>query len=228
MLAVPCGYENVVQLFQSYTTIPQLKYSFPDALVIVSIISTKGILASISPRTASGEEGVSPPVVAACALPSSGEILQINVNDVQDAWSESLDVNSDTSIPYMILTSLLQCPIDLRKIIAQNLLLVGGGGCFIPGFQERILSELQHGVRTIGKFRRLHALEMKFCKVPFSPDLIPWIGLSIMATLDLADEKWIHRETWLDEIKQNIDNKQKLDESNHEFSSRLIYDWLHV
>ena len=131
--AVPCGYENVVKLFQSYTAVPQLKEgtiaAFADAHAIFAPATTAaGGIAPNRPcendTTICKETSHRAAEVVVCTLPSSGEHIQIDVDIIQTAWSESLDVTNDTSIPFMMLSSLLECPIDLRKTIVQNVLLL--------------------------------------------------------------------------------------------------------
>jgi len=232
-IAVPCGYENVVKLFQSYTTESQIKTSLSDALIVLhnATIAMGGIPSTNQQLSEMSEKGLEISRESESIeyiFPNSGRRALVDIESLRAAWSEVLDVTYDTSIPHMILCSLLQCPMDLRKVIAKNMLLVGGGGCMIQGFQERIIYELYRGVQNVSKFQKLRNLDLRFHEVPFSPDLIPWIGLSIMGTLRLMDEKWIFREAWIERMKIHNYNDIELngDDSNRE-TPGLIYDWLH-
>lgn len=233
-IAVPCGYENVVHLFQSYTTEPQIKNSISDASIILynATIAMGGVPSTNQQQLSDRSENIleaSPESDSIeFILPSSGSRALLDKESIQAAWSEILDVTNDTSIPHMILCSLLQCPMDLRKIIAKEMLLVGGGGCMIQGFQERILHELHRGIQNVSKFQKLRILDLRFHEVPFAPDLIPWIGLSIMGTLRLSDEKWIYRDTWVEWAKSRSPNDMDfISEDSNSETPHLIYDWLH-
>jgi hypothetical protein len=220
--------------------VPELKNNLSDAFALFQhATNAMGGISLINQQLVEGRENVSEvnllqnPLggrkTVRCTLTSSGKPVLVDTDAIQAAWSEVLDVTYDTSIPYMILCSLLQCPIDLRKIIAKNIVLVGGGGCLIQGFQDRILFELHCGVQSVPKFKKLRALDVRFHKIPFSRDLIPWIGLSIMGTLRLTDEKWVFLQSWVERMKPLSDCYDELngDNSNRD-TSNLMYDWLHA
>lgn len=78
--------------------------------------------------------------------------------------------------------------IDIRSTLMQNMVLTGGGS-LLPGFQERLLYELQ--TLTRNKNYKFHipttSYERKFGS---------WLGGSILASLGTFHQLWVSREEW--------------------------------
>lgn len=51
--------------------------------------------------------------------------------------------NEEKSVATLILDSLMQCPIDTRKQLAENLVIIGGTS-MLPGFLHRLLAEIRY------------------------------------------------------------------------------------
>ena len=68
-----------------------------------------------------------------------------------------------------------QCPIDMRKTLAENILVVGGTS-IMPGFRHRLLSEL-HDLLTVAPYNQSLALKkFKFHSAPAKENFTAWLG----------------------------------------------------
>ena len=69
--------------------------------------------------------------------------------------------------------SLLGCPVDYRRILAQNVVLIGGM-CALPGFGERLVKSVRHLLHLpVGR-------QLSLVPLPCPPILLPWVGGSIV------------------------------------------------
>lgn len=146
--------------------------------------------------------------------------------------------NTD-SLLYAFMTSLLRCPVDLRKQVVQHVVFVGGGVEAITKFEHRFLVEVQSlfeckgavecnvhgrgsgsvgaatrpnddgnnsGKRNIyrvkeGRYKKFNALASVIMNAPlgvlyplqYRPSLMAWMGASIMGSIKLSKDEWIHR-----------------------------------
>ena len=151
--------------------------------------------------------------------------------------------NTD-SLLYAFMTSLLHCPVDLRKQVVQHVVFVGGGVEAIKKIEHRFLVEVQSlfeckgtvectvsgrgsgsagtgtsaGVSTSpndddhsgkiniyrvkdDRYKKFNALASVIMNAPlgilyplqFRPSLMAWMGASIMGSIKLSKDEWIHR-----------------------------------
>lgn len=109
----------------------------------------------------------------------------------------------------MICQSIMSIPSsEIRKKIANCILLVGGGGKFrnfIDMLEEKLIEKL-----TIidNEIERVEVLNIE-------PKTVTWIGGSIIPKLDSAKDMFISRERWLGEIEKteetvNVVNNQNV------------------
>ncbi|KOC62313.1 Actin-related protein 10 [Habropoda laboriosa] len=92
--------------------------------------------------------------------------------------------NDNLSIPTMILDAILQCPIDVRRIMAQNILLIGGT-VMTKGFASRLKSELLTLVKSNLYSEKLKIQTFMFHTAPSKPSYTAWLGGAIFGTADL-------------------------------------------
>ena len=159
-----------------------------------------------------------------CMLPSTGRVEQIDVKAVRfacgsligDDANDMFHVNTDSLI-HTLLDALLACPIDLRKHVAQNVLVMGGGA-MLPGICARVEAGTVEQASKISKFKSLIACTknggLKVVKLPFRRDLLGWIGASVFATLDVLEgERWMT-------CNEDMDDQQTIPDTS--------YDWLNI
>lgn len=71
--------------------------------------------------------------------------------------------------------SCLQCAVDLRKVLAENILLIGGTA-MLPGFKHRLLLELKELVQSPKYKDRLAIRTFKFHNPPAKENYTAWLG----------------------------------------------------
>ncbi|KAJ3417476.1 Actin- protein 10 [Chytridiales sp. JEL 0842] len=81
------------------------------------------------------------------------------------------------SVPSIVLDCLLKCPVDIRTVLAQNVMIVGGTS-MLPGFQTRLLDDMIHLLQDNKKYAKIGQLggKFKFIKTVFAPNCAAWIG----------------------------------------------------
>ncbi|CAK9828640.1 Actin-related protein 10 [Anthophora retusa] len=92
--------------------------------------------------------------------------------------------NDNLSIPTMILDAILQCPIDARRVMAQNILLIGGT-VMTKGFASRLKSELLTLVQSNLYSEKLKIQTFMFHTAPSKPNYTAWLGGAIFGAADL-------------------------------------------
>jgi actin-related protein 10 len=101
------------------------------------------------------------------------------------------------SLPSLILDSILKCPIDLRKAMAENLL-VCGGTVNTPGFHRRLGHELRHISETHPFYKeRLFAKNFTFSRLCGLPENLFWFGGSVLGSTQQLSWQGITRENYL-------------------------------
>ena len=132
------------------------------------------------------------------------------------------DLTNPNSLIYALCSSLMKCPIDLRKEVAQRIIFVGGGVEGISQFEQRFLQCVKglfalddqsskasgsangHKMYCVKdeKHGRFSALANVIMKAPlgvlhplqFRPSCVSWAGGSIMGSIKLSEEMWINRK----------------------------------
>jgi actin-related protein 10 len=126
-----------------------------------------------------------------CDYPLSNNLILHIPGYVREMTLEALFVNhidSNLTIPNLILDTLLKCPIDLKKDMASNVVLIGGN-FMLSGFKHRLVSELDY---LLNDDAQLYAKEFSFRKLKFHQppahdNYTAWLGASIFGTLEILD-----------------------------------------
>lgn len=124
------------------------------------------------------------------------------------------DLSNTSSLIYAFLSSLLKCPIDLRRMVIQNVVFVGGGVEAISQFEQRFVQCVKklfekRGNATdqpllsgrIQEREKFSPLEALITTAPlsvlhplrFRPAAMAWVGGSIMASIKTNRQKWTDR-----------------------------------
>lgn len=141
----------------------------------------------------SAERPLPPPDVD---YPLDGEKILHVVGSIRDSVAEILfeQDNEETSVATLILDSLIQCPIDTRKQLAENLVVMGGTA-MLPGFLHRLMAEIRY---LVEKPKYKEVLATKTFKVhtpPAKPNYVAWLGGAIFGALqDILGSRSVSRE----------------------------------
>lgn len=83
--------------------------------------------------------------------------------------------NELASLPDIVLQCIMQCPIDVRRALAANVLLTGGAAS-LPGLRARLSQELAHLCTLPPYSSRLRLGEFKFHRAPAHDMSCAWLG----------------------------------------------------
>ncbi|KYN35225.1 Actin-related protein 10 [Trachymyrmex septentrionalis] len=92
--------------------------------------------------------------------------------------------NDNLSLSTMILDAIVKCPLDTRRILAENIILVGGT-TMTKGFASRLKSELLALIKSDLYKTKLKMESFKFHTAPSKPNYTTWLGGAIFSTTDL-------------------------------------------
>ncbi|CAF0869647.1 unnamed protein product [Rotaria sordida] len=101
------------------------------------------------------------------------------------------------SIATLILDSLLQSSVDLRRQFADNILVIGGTA-MMPGFLHRLNAELNYLVNISTYVNKLAIKQFHFHSPPAHLNYTAWLGGSIIGALDTLESQSIIREKYLE------------------------------
>ncbi|KYN09628.1 PREDICTED: actin-related protein 10 [Trachymyrmex cornetzi] len=92
--------------------------------------------------------------------------------------------NDNLSLSTMILDAIVKCPLDTRRILAENIILVGGT-TMTKGFASRLKSEMLALIESDLYKTNLKVDSFKFHTAPSKPNYTVWLGGAIFGTTDL-------------------------------------------
>lgn len=139
------------------------------------------------------ENGPSPPPAVKYPGVQTFEIPgYVREKAFEELWERD---NDNLSIPTMILDAILKCPVDMRRPLAENILLVGGTP-MAKGFASRLKSELLHLVNSDLYSEKLKVRSFKFHKAPSHANYTVWLGGAIFGAADLPS-RCVSKENYL-------------------------------
>uniref|UniRef100_A0A3P9MEQ7 Actin-related protein 10 n=1 Tax=Oryzias latipes TaxID=8090 RepID=A0A3P9MEQ7_ORYLA len=128
--------------------------------------------------------------------PLDGEkILHIN-GSVRDSVMEILfeQDNEEKSVASLILDALVKCPIDTRKVLCENLVVIGGTS-MLPGFLHRLLSEIRLLMEKPKYSSVLVNRSFQIHVPPSKPNCTAWLGGAIFGALqDILGSRSVSRD----------------------------------
>ncbi|KAM9293859.1 actin-related protein 10 [Gastrophryne carolinensis] len=102
--------------------------------------------------------------------------------------------NEEKSIATLILDSLVQCPIDTRKQLAENIVVIGGTA-MLPGFLHRLMAEIRYLVEKPKYKETLATKTFKVHTPPAKPNCVAWLGGAIFGALqDILGSRSVSKE----------------------------------
>lgn len=106
--------------------------------------------------------------------------------------------NDNITLATLILRSVQTCPIDVRRLLAENIILIGGT-VTIPGFSARLLEEIDLCLAS-AEFSNLAALKGKFRihNPPAEPNCVAWLGGAIFGALESLPGRSLERAAYLE------------------------------
>lgn len=106
------------------------------------------------------------------------------------------------SLTTLVVESVLSAPIDCRRSLAENVLVIGGLGN-IPGLEHRLANELKN-IDKYERFRRKIPDKFKFHKPLCPRNYVSWLGASMFCTQSSMELRSTTREQWLSEGRKSF------------------------
>lgn len=103
--------------------------------------------------------------------------------------------NDHLGLPYIIIDAIIKCPIDTRKELAENILLIGGTSSTM-GIKQRLRDELRTLIKSNYYKERIYIDDVKFHNAPAKPNFTAWLGGSIYSATEIISNS-ITRENFL-------------------------------
>lgn len=97
----------------------------------------------------------------------------------------------------LVLDTILDCPMDARKALISNLVLIGGTS-MLAGLKHRLQQELIHAVTNCEPYKhKIYCKEFKFHQLPCKENYVCWLGASIFGWTDAMNLRAITRDQYL-------------------------------
>lgn len=104
--------------------------------------------------------------------------------------------NDRQGLPFIVLDAILACPVDMRRELAANIVLVGGTAMTL-GLKHRLQLELEALAANDHYYKdRLFIDAFRFHAPPSKANCTGWVGGSIYGGTDLLLSRSLTRETY--------------------------------
>ena len=141
-----------------------------------------------------------------CCLIQEGDVPSVDYTLLHTNTTVSVDGPSRSaprhilfqatgSVASCVLDAVLKCPIDSRKMLLQNIVVVGGTS-MIPGFRVQLHSEMRMLIQQEKQYAMLQPLldQINLVTLHFKPNMIVWCGASVYSTFDVVKNHCITRQ----------------------------------
>lgn len=104
--------------------------------------------------------------------------------------------NDYQSLASIILNTIMKSPIDMRCILAENIV-VAGGTSMIQGFKQRLKTELHYLLQRPPYQNALAIKKFKFHRLPAKENYAVWLGAAVFGATDVLTTRSLTREIYL-------------------------------
>ncbi|RUS89670.1 hypothetical protein EGW08_002591 [Elysia chlorotica] len=126
--------------------------------------------------------------------------------------------NEETSIATLLLEALVKCPIDTRKALSSNVVVIGGTA-MMPGFYHRLNMELVELLKKPHYANQLGVKQFRFHCPPAKENYTAWLGGALTGALETLPSKSLSRDAYLQRGKLPdwccVDSHDLLEEKRH-------------
>ncbi|XP_071160920.1 protein phosphatase 1 regulatory subunit 37-like [Mytilus edulis] len=126
-----------------------------------------------------------------------GKILHIS-GEIREHSCEVLfeQDNEEVSVSTLILDAIIQCPIDMRKVLSENIVIIGGTS-MLAGFHHRLRAELYDLLEKPKYKDSLAIKEFRFHQMPAKQNYAAWLGGAMMGALETLPSKSVTRDLYI-------------------------------
>lgn len=107
----------------------------------------------------------------------------------------------EQSLTTMIVNTIFQAPIDCRRSLGENILIIGGLAN-LPGLEHRLSEELKN-IDKYERFKKKIPDTFKFHKAICPKNYVSWLGAAIFCNPSSIDLRATTREQWIQDGKKN-------------------------
>ncbi|KAK7504157.1 hypothetical protein BaRGS_00004461 [Batillaria attramentaria] len=139
-----------------------------------------------------------PKLPPAVEYPLDGSRIVSVSGKIREHTCETLFEQDDDghSVAALILDSLMQCPVDTRRELSENIVITGGSA-MIPGFFHRLKRELDASAAKPPYRDALGTKGFKFLKPPARENYTAWLGGAMVGALETLPSKSLSRDAYL-------------------------------
>lgn len=147
-------------------------------------------------RGADANKLPSPPPAVEYPL-DGGRIVTVSGKIREHSCEVLFELDDDErSVATCILDSLIQCPIDTRRVLSESIVIVGGTA-MLPGFYHRLKRELDTIVARPHYKETLGVRTFQFLKAPARENYTAWLGGAMVGALETLPSKSLSRDAYL-------------------------------
>lgn len=187
---VPEGYEELEEREEDFNYITEKH---------IEDIKVRTCFVTSLARVQKAEEGnpCPPPPNVDYLIGRSSRIVNISGEIRENAYNVLFEQDGDhISVPTMILDAISKCPVDMRKPLAENVLLIGGTA-MATGMRARICEELKSLVVSPQYCDKLKVRTFKFHTPPAKENFAAWLGAAIYGASDIVSTRSLSKEAYL-------------------------------
>ncbi|CAC5402907.1 ACTR10 [Mytilus coruscus] len=123
------------------------------------------------------------------------------LEDIKEIREHSCEVlfeqdNEEVSVSTLILDAIVQCPIDMRKALSENIVIIGGTS-MLAGFHHRLRAELYDLLKKPKYKDSLAIKEFRFHQMPAKQNYAAWLGGAMMGALETLPSKSVTRDLYI-------------------------------
>lgn len=135
-------------------------------------------------------------------LPAGHTLLYVDGMTRESAAEVMFEPDDDGhTLASLLLDSILACPIDIRRELTQNIVVVGGTSMMV-GFKARLFQEIKHLIKEENYYQEKMGVlvdEFKLHVTPTEANYASWTGASIFGATDAISTRSFTREMFLKE-----------------------------
>ncbi|XP_065213163.1 actin-related protein 10 [Planococcus citri] len=165
---------------------------------IIEDILVKGCFVTKLQRSTDSRNGVKPDTLPPefTYRVDGDKIINVESSDREFCYDVLFEQDGDQlSLSTMILDAILLCSVDMRRPLAENILVIGGTA-MAKGLKARLQEELLSLLKEERYSKRLFVNTFKFHDPPALPNYVAWLGGSICGATDMITMKSLTREAY--------------------------------
>lgn len=102
----------------------------------------------------------------------------------------------EPTIATMVLDTITECPIDCRKSLIENIVIIGGSS-MMPGFAHRLFHEMKKCIELIPHYKStIHVEAIKIHRLPCKANYAAWLGAAMFGSTDAMSVRAVSKDQY--------------------------------